>query len=145
MPVYLDYNATTPLDKVVLQAMLPYLEQHFGNASSRHEYGRLARKAIDDAREQVANAVSVHPSQVVFVSGGTEANNLALKGALAYSRPSQIVVSAIEHPSVMYPAREMIGQGWKLRQLAANALGQVDLHDAALALQEPTGKTARVC
>ncbi len=139
MPVYLDYNATTPLDKVVLQAMLPYLEQHFGNASSRHEYGRLARKAIDDAREQVANAVSVHPSQVVFVSGGTEANNLALKGALAYSRPSQIVVSAIEHPSVMYPAREMSAQGWKLRQLAANSQGQIDLQDVALALQEPTG------
>ena len=139
MSVYLDYNATTPLDEKVLQAMLPYLEQRFGNASSRHEYGRLARKAIEDAREQVADAVRAHPSQVVFMSGGTEANNLALKGALACLKPSQLVVSAIEHPSVMYPAQEMVKQGWKLRKLATNGQGQVDLRDVELALQEPTG------
>ena len=139
MSVYLDFNATTPLDEKVLAAMLPYLEQRFGNASSRHEYGRLARKAIDDAREQVANAVRAHPSQVVFVSGGTEANNLAIKGALACLKPSQLVVSAVEHPSVMYPAQEMAKQGWKLRKLVANEHGLVDLRDAELALQEPTG------
>lgn len=139
MSVYLDYNATTPLDEKVLQAMLPYLEQRFGNASSRHEYGRLARKAIDDAREQVADVVRAHPTQVVFVSGGTEANNLVLKGALACLKASQLVVSAIEHPSVMYPAHEMAKQGWKLRKLATNSQGQVELRDAELALQEPTG------
>ena len=139
MSVYLDYNATSPLDEKVLLAMMPYLEQRFGNASSRHEYGRLARKAIDDAREQVADAVRAHPTQVIFMSGGTEANNLVLKGALACLKPAQLIVSAIEHPSIMHPAQEMVKQGWKLRKLAANGQGQIDLHDSALALQEATG------
>ena len=83
LPAYFDHNATTPLDERVLQAMLPFFRERFGNASSRHEYGRSARKAVDDAREQVADMVGAHPSQVVFVSGGTEANNLLIKGAAA--------------------------------------------------------------
>ena len=82
-PAYLDHNATTPLDPTVLAAMLPWLESQFGNASSRHEYGRAARRAIDEARQQVAAAVNAHPTEVVFTSGGSEANNLFLKGAAA--------------------------------------------------------------
>lgn len=80
-PVYLDHNASTPPDPAVLEAMLPYLSGRFGNASSRHEYGRAARRAIDEARDQVAAAVGAHASEVVFTSGGSEANNLFIKGA----------------------------------------------------------------
>ena len=103
-PVYLDHNATTPLDPAVLEAMLPWLRSRFGNASSRHEYGRAARQAIDEARQQVAAAVGAHPTEVVFTSGGTEANNLFLKGAAASLKPGLLAVSAIEHPCVRKPA-----------------------------------------
>ena len=105
LPVYFDHNSTTPLDERALEAMLPYLSTHYGNASSRHEYGTQARKAVNLARQQVAAAVGVEPVQVVFVSGGTEANNTFIKGAAAQLTPSQIVVSAIEHPCVAKPAQ----------------------------------------
>jgi cysteine desulfurase len=137
--VYFDHNATTPVDERVLQAMLPYLRGEYGNASSRHELGTQARKAIDRAREQVAAVVSVQPVQVVFMSGGTEANNLLVKGAAAYLRPTQIAVSAIEHPCVAKPARELARQGWKVRRLAVTHDGQIDLADVDAALREPTG------
>ncbi|MBX3680916.1 MAG: aminotransferase class V-fold PLP-dependent enzyme, partial [Rhodocyclaceae bacterium] len=75
-PVYLDNNATTRPDPLVIEAMLPFLNERFGNASSRHEYGRLSRQAIDEARQRVAEAVNAHPTEVVFTGGGSEANNL---------------------------------------------------------------------
>jgi cysteine desulfurase len=137
--VYLDHNATTPLDERVLAAMLPYLREHFGNASSRHEFGTLARKAVDHAREQVAALVGVQPAQVVFTSGGTEANNAFIKGAAGMLKPSQIAVSAIEHPCVAKPAHELARAGWKLRKLAVDSAGCVDLADVAQALQVQTG------
>jgi cysteine desulfurase len=137
--VYFDHNATTPVDERVLEAMLPYLRGRYGNASSRHELGTVARRAIDTARQQVAALVNVQPSQVIFVSGGTEANNLFVKGAAGYLKPSQIAVSAIEHPCVAKPAQEMARQGWKLRKLAAKRNGEIDLGDVEAALKEPTG------
>jgi cysteine desulfurase len=137
--VYLDHNATTALDERVLEAMLPYMRAQYGNASSRHELGTQARKAVNAAREQVAMLVNVQPSQVVFVSGGTEANNLFIKGAAGYLRPTQIAVSAIEHPCVARPAQELARAGWKVRKLAVTADGCVDLNDLAAALAEPTG------
>src|SRR6185295_1035004 len=94
--VYFDHNATTALDEPVLEAMLPYLREQYGNASSRHELGTVARAAVEAAREQIAAAVGVQPVQVVFTSGGTEANNLFLKGAAALRQPTQLAVSAIE-------------------------------------------------
>src|SRR5215210_7948890 len=137
--VYLDHNATTAVDERVLEAMLPYLRTQYGNASSRHELGTQARKAVNLAREQVAALVKVQPAQVVFVSGGTEANNLFIKGAAGYLRPSQIAVSAIEHPCVARPAQELARAGWKVRKIAVTADGRVDLNDMASALAEPTG------
>jgi len=136
---YLDYNATTPLDARVLDAMLPFLREQYGNASSRHELGTVARRAVDIAREQVAALVGVQPSQVVFTSGGTEANNLFVKGAAAMLKPTQIAVSAIEHPCVARPAQELARAGWKVRKLKVTADGVVDLADVAAALTEPTG------
>lgn len=137
--VYFDHNATTPLDDRVLEAMLPYLRGQYGNASSRHEFGTMARRAVNQAREQVAALVGVQPAQVVFTSGGSEANNLFIKGAASYLQPSQIAVSAIEHPCVAKPAQELTRAGWKLRKLAATRDGSVDLKDLDAALAEPTG------
>mgnify|MGYP000372923760 CR=1 FL=1 len=137
--VYFDHNATTPLDERVLSAMLPFMKDQHGNASSRHEFGTVARKAVDDAREQVAALVGVQPVQVIFTSGGTEANNLFIKGAAGYLRPSQIAVSAIEHPCVAKPAQELVRQGWTLRKLAVTRNGAIDLADVDAALATPTG------
>jgi len=139
LPVYFDHNSTTPLDERVLEAMLPYLKTHYGNASSRHGYGTRARKAIDRARAQVAAAVGAEPVQVIFVSGGTEANNTFIKGAAAQQSPSQIAISAIEHPCIAKPAQELAGAGWKLRKLAVDSEGRVDLADVEEALLRPTG------
>jgi cysteine desulfurase len=139
MSVYLDHNATTPLDERVLEAMLPFLRQEYGNASSRHDLGTRARKAVNRAREQVAAMVNVQPVQVVFMSGGTEANNLFVKGAAAYLKPTQIAISAIEHPCVAKPAQDLARQGWRVRKLAVDHDGRVDLDDVDAALREPTG------
>jgi cysteine desulfurase len=137
--VYFDYNATTPLDERVLAAMLPFLREQYGNASSRHEFGTLARKAVNAAREQVAALVGVQPVQVVFTSGGTESNNAFIKGAAGMLKPAQIAVSAIEHPCIARPAQELVRSGWKLRKLAVDGDGRIDLDDVVQALQEPTG------
>lgn len=138
MHVYFDHNATTPLDERVLAAMLPYLREQCGNASSRHEYGTVARKAIDDAREQVAALVCVQPVQVIFTSGGTEANNLFIRGAAAGMKPGRVAVSAIEHPCVTAPAQDLARQGWQFRRLKVTRDGAVDLADVDAALAEKT-------
>lgn len=125
-PVYLDHNATTPLDPAVLSAMLPWLESQFGNASSRHEYGRQARQAIDEARQRVAAAVNAHATEVVFTSGGSEANNLFLKGAAATMKPSALAVSAVEHPCILKPAAQLARHGWTCHMLAVDTAGRVE-------------------
>lgn len=136
-PVYFDHNATTPLVPEVLGAMQPWLSARFGNASSRHEYGRDARRAVDTAREQVAAAVGAHPSEVVFTSGGSEANNLFVKGAAACHKPGLLAVSSIEHPCVMKPAEQLVRRGWKLALLPVDAEGRLDplAFDAQMALR----------
>ena len=120
LPVYFDHNATTPLDARVREGMQPYLESRFGNASSRHEYGRDARRAIDEARQRVAYAAGAHPTEVVFTSGGSEANNLFLKGAAACLAPGTVAITAIEHPCVREPAKALQRAGWKLREIAVD-------------------------
>ncbi|HMU99559.1 MAG TPA: cysteine desulfurase family protein [Rhodocyclaceae bacterium] len=123
-PIYLDHNATTPVDPAVLEAMLPWLGERWGNPSSRHEYGREARRAVDDARQRVAVAVGAHPTEIVFTSGGSEANNLFLKGAAASRRPGVIAIGACEHPSVRRAAAQLSGQGWRLQEIAVEPDGQ---------------------
>lgn len=139
LPAYFDHNATTPLDERVFEAMLPYFKAHYGNPSSRHEFGREARRAVDAAREQVAHAIGAYATQITFVSGGTEGNNLLIKGVAARLKPSQIAVSAVEHPCVMKPAQELRELGWKVRKLSVDRAGRVDLADLNDALAEPTG------
>ena len=130
-PAYLDYNATTPIDPMVLAAMLPWLESQFGNASSRHEYGRAARRAVDEARQQVAAAVNAHPTEVVFTSGGSEANNLFIKGAAASLKPGLLAVSAIEHPCILKPAAQLARNGWQVRTVAVDPAGRANFADFA--------------
>lgn len=134
-PVYLDHNATTPIDPEVLAAMLPWLSGQFGNPSSRHEYGRAARRAVDEARVKVAEAVGAHFSEVVFTSGGSEANNLFIKGVASVLKPGLLAVSAIEHPCVMKPAEQLQRSGWTLIKLGVDEGGRVETagYRAALA------------
>ena len=135
---YFDHNATTRLDDAVLEAMLPYLQQNFGNASSRHSYGITARRAIDKARKQVADAVGVQPVQVIFTSGGSEANNLFIRGAADSLKPANILISAIEHPCVLKPALALskrITDPWNINMFPTNTSGQVDLEAAEKLLQ----------
>ena len=131
-PIYFDHNATTAVDEKVLDAMMPFFRQKYGNASSLHSFGIEARRAISKAREQVAHAVGVQPTQVIFTSGGSEANNLFIRGAADYLKPSTLVISAIEHPCVRQPAQELArrpGNPWLLRQLTVNCEGQVSLDE----------------
>jgi cysteine desulfurase len=126
MIVYLDHNATTPLDERVLEVMLPYLREQYGNPSSGHQTGRAARAGIDRAREQVSALVGAHPSQVIFTSGGTEANNLALKGVTGCLSPGLIALSAVEHDSVSIPARTLRRQGWETAEIPVDGVGCID-------------------
>ena len=119
--IYLDHNATTPLDARVLEAMLPYLRQQYGNPSSTHQHGRVARRAIEGAREQVAALVNARPEQIVFTSGGTEANHLALLGALQDETPARLTVSAVEHASVRGAAQLLEKRGWQVDVIAVDA------------------------
>jgi cysteine desulfurase len=128
--IYFDHNATTPLDGRVLEAMLPYLKSCHGNPSSLHRPGRIARDAVETARAQVAALVGATASQVVFTSGGSEANNLALKGLAWSLKPGHIRIGATEHPSVVESARLLAGHGWDCRTLTVDARGLIE--DAAL-------------
>lgn len=138
MAVYLDYNATTPLDERALEAMLPFLRTHHGNPSSLHRQGRVVRAAVEQAREQVAALVNAHPSQVVFTSGGTEANNLAIKGTCTPHAPARLVVSAIEHASLLQPARSLVRAGWRLGLAPVDDQGYVTAEAVSEACQEAT-------
>jgi len=118
---YLDHNATTPLAAPVRDAMLACMEGWPGNPSSTHQFGRARRALIDGAREQVAQLVGVQPSQVIFTSGGTEANNLALHAITAGQAPGRIAVSTVEHPSVLETAQQLERSGWQVDWLAVDA------------------------
>ena len=136
---YLDHNATTRVDDAVLEAMLPYFQQEFGNASSRQSYGINARRAIDKARKQVADAVGVQPLQVIFTSGGSEANNLFIRGAADSMKPGNLFISAIEHPCVLKPAQALARRScdvWSVHQLTVNVDGQTDVDQAAAAMAQ---------
>jgi len=133
-PLYLDYNATTPVDPRVLEAMLPYLSEHFGNPSSDHIYGRRAKAAVAAAREQVAELIGARPSEIVFTGCATEANNLALLGtasALQASGRGALRYSAVEHPSVARPMRHLAELGWSVEEIPVDDTGRIDPARAA--------------
>lgn len=125
-PIYLDFNATTPLLPEVVDAMLPYLREHFGNPSSGHVYGRRAKEAVERARAQVAALINCDPGEVLFTSGGTESNNLAIHG-LTRGRPGarHVVTSVIEHPATTGPVAALEAEGWTAERLPVDARGVV--------------------
>ncbi|MGQ0586789.1 MAG: cysteine desulfurase family protein [Gammaproteobacteria bacterium] len=125
--IYLDYNATTPLDPRVREAMLPYLGGSFANPSSPHRPGRAARDAVETARAQVAALVGAAPGEVIFTSGGTEANNLAIKGVASGAPRGRLLHSAVEHPCVLEPMKALAAQGWQVEAIGVDGDGRVDL------------------
>jgi cysteine desulfurase len=130
-PIYLDHNATTPVHPAVVEAMLPYLRDHFGNPSSSHVYGQRARQAVEHARDQVASLLGCEPDEVVFTSGGTEANNLAIRGVLELSGSRRhIVTSTVEHPATARPCELLAQQGVEVTRLPVDGTGRVLVEEA---------------
>lgn len=139
-PIYLDYNATTPVDKEVARAMRPYLEDYFGNPSSIHAYGIKTKQAVMQAREQIAALIGCRSGEVVFTSGGTESNNYAIKGAaLANSaKGNHIITSQVEHPAVGEVCRYLETKGFDVSYIAVDEYGMVDLDELEKAIRPTT-------
>ena len=138
--IYLDHAATTPLHPAVLEAMLPYLTDHYGNPSSLHASGRRARQAIDEARERVAAFIGARPREIVFTGGGSEADNLALKGVAwaASAGGRHIVTSSVEHKAVIHACGVLERSGFQVTYLRVDRYGRVDPADVAAAIGEHT-------
>jgi len=128
IPIYLDYNATTPLDPVVAATMIPYLTSKFGNPSSSHIYGIEAKQAIEKARKQIATLIGCHPDEIIFTSGGSEANNLAIKGVAFASlgKGNHIITSVIEHPAVSEVCRYLERLNFRITYIPVDEYGQID-------------------
>ena len=129
-PVYLDHNATTPIARQVAEAMWPHLTEDFGNPSSASVQGRRARAALDRAREQVAALVCAHPDEIVFTSGGTEANNIAIRGAARHLATRVAVTSCVEHPATAAPLAHLREHhGWRVHELPVDGECRVRLDE----------------
>jgi cysteine desulfurase len=125
--IYLDNSATTKIDSAVLKAMLPWLRDEYGNASSTYSLGRKARVAVEDAREEIASFLKAHPAEIYFTSGGTESNNTVLKSAcLSTNIADAIAYSAVEHHAVLEPAAELSRMGFKTEEIPVNSAGTVE-------------------
>ncbi len=141
MPIYLDYSATTPVDQRVAKKMIPYLTEDYGNPASRsHPYGWNAEKAVENARKEVAMLVGADPREIVWTSGATESNNLAIKGAANFysSKGKHIITVATEHKAVIDPVRELERQGFNATFLEPEASGLVDIEKFKAAIQPDT-------
>lgn len=136
--IYFDHSATTPVDKRVLEAMLPYLQENFGNPSSVYRAGQEARKAVEEAREKVANLIGAKPKEIIFTSGGTESNNTAIKG-VAFSRgKGHIITSAIEHPAVLKVVNWLEKHGFEATYVGVGSDCIVDPDDVRKAIRKDT-------
>jgi|TARA_B110000208_G_scaffold191606_1_gene259105 cysteine desulfurase len=141
MPIYLDYSATTPVDQRVAEKMIPYLTEQYGNPASRsHPYGWTAEKAVENAREEVAKLVNADPREIVWTSGATESNNLAIKGAANFysDKGKHIITLATEHKAVIDPVRELERQGFTATFLEPNDDGLVDIEAFKAAIRPDT-------
>jgi len=136
--IYLDHNATTPLHPEVLNAMLPALQDNFGNPSSIHSFGRSARVQLDEARGKVARLIGASSSEIIFTSGGTEANNLALLGVALKDKEKKIITSKTEHPSVLNPCRQLEEQGVEVHYLDVDRFGRIDINNLESQITEST-------
>ena len=125
--IYLDYNATTPIDKSVADVMSPYIQTNFGNPSSSHAFGIAAKRAVEAAREHVRNLIGAKPSEIVFTSGGSESNNTVIKGVAhsLRSKGNHIITSQIEHPAVLNPCGFLEKNGYETSYLPVDRYGSV--------------------
>ena len=146
-PIYLDYNATTPVDPGVVEAMLPYLQTHFGNPSSSHAYGKTAHAAVERARGQMAALLGAKPEEIVFTGGGSEASNQALKGAVfaklhgffgRWAKDAHIITSAVEHPATLQPCEFLKRLGCRVTVLPVDRAGLVDPDAVKKAIERRT-------
>ena len=137
-PIYLDYNATTPIAREVADAMVPYLYEHFGNPSSPYAYGVATKRAVEAARAQVAGLMGSDPSEIIFTSGGTESNNYAIKGVARAGRSNHIITTAVEHPAVVEVCRWLEEQGFRITVLPVDEYGLVDPADLEAAITPET-------
>jgi cysteine desulfurase len=138
--IYLDYNATTPVDPEVAEAMIPYLTNIFGNPSSNHSYGMEAKMAIDKSREQLSELINCEPGEIIFTSGGTESNNFALKGSAFQlkDKGNQILTSSIEHPAILEVCQYLESHGFKIIYLPVDKYGVVLVEDLEKAINPKT-------
>jgi cysteine desulfurase len=146
-PIYLDYNATTPIDPAVLEEMLPYLREQFGNPSSAHIYGKAAHEAVDRARQQVALLLNARPDEIIFTSGGSEASNHAIKGAVfaklrgifgRWTKDAHLITSAVEHPATLQPCQFLKRVGCRITILPVDKYGVVDPDAVRKAIERRT-------
>lgn len=140
-PIYMDYHATTPVDKRVVEAMLPFFSEHFGNAASlQHRFGWIAKESVEIARKKIADAINAHPMEIIFTSGATESNNLAIKGiAEAYrSKGNHIITTQIEHKCVLESCKKLEQQGFVVTYLPVDSFGKVNVDDLKHAITPKT-------
>ena len=139
MQIYLDYSATTPTHPQVIERVATILRHDWGNPSSLHTWGQDTATVIEMAREQVAGLINANPDQIIFTSGGTEADNLAIIGvAQQYNRPRHIIISSVEHSAIAEPCKQLEQQGWQITRLPVNRQGRVDPLDLKAAIQSDT-------
>ena len=138
--IYLDHNATTPIDPAVSEAMMPFILQHFGNPSSTHMLGQQAKQAVEKARGQVASLLNATPEEIIFTSGGSESNNMVLKGvAWKYrNRGNHLITSTIEHPSVLNVCTYLEQQGYRVTYLPVDSFGRIRPADLEMAITNQT-------
>jgi len=136
--IYLDNAASTQIHDDVLESMLPYLKEQYGNPSSIHRYGRLSRKAVEKARKQIASLINAEPSEIFITSGGTESNNTALQGIATKHSSGQIITSSIEHDAILEPCKKLSQEGFDVVYLPVNNFGTINLSDLKNFLSEKT-------
>ncbi len=139
-PIYMDHSATTPVAAEVLEAMLPFFSDKFGNASSLHAFGREAKEALEESRQKVALLLHAHPEEIIFTSGGTESDNLALRGIAYKNRNSgrHIITSCIEHPAILESCRSLEQEGFSVTYLPVNGEGLVEISELEGAIRPDT-------
>ena len=140
MRIYLDHNATTPVDSAVVDTVSHVLQNCYGNASSVHTFGQSAKALLDDARSTVASLLGAQPAEIVFTGGGTESDNLAIRGAAGLHNPSRrhLITSTIEHEAVLNTIKDLTRQGWTATYLPVDASGIVNPADLEDAISEQT-------
>ena len=136
--IYLDHAASTPIADSVLEEMMPYFKENYGNPSSIHRYGRVATKAIESARKRVAGLINSSPEEILFTSGGTESNNTALYGIMTQNKDKQLITTSIEHDAILEPCKKLESLGYDVVYLSVDSAGMIDLAKLESTISEKT-------